>query len=81
MGILRIDHPAIEEFIHAKNNWDKLGGFNISVAVTDESMAAVVNENEFALRWGGKTYRYVNAVGVRENLMRSTWDWAEPGIY
>lgn len=80
MGILRIDHPDIEEFIHAKNNRDKLVGFNISVAVTDEFMEAVANESEFALRWGGKNYRHVNAVELWENLMRSTWDWAEPGV-
>jgi ribonucleoside-diphosphate reductase alpha chain len=80
MGILRIDHPDIEEFIHAKNNRDKLVGFNISVAVTDEFMEAVASGSEFALRWGGKIYRYVDACELWENLMRSTWDWAEPGV-
>jgi ribonucleoside-diphosphate reductase alpha chain len=80
MGILRIDHPDIEEFIHAKNNRDKLVGFNISVAVTDEFMEAVASNSEFALRWGGKNYRMVDAAELWENLMRSTWDWAEPGV-
>jgi ribonucleoside-diphosphate reductase alpha chain len=80
MGVLRIDHPDIEEFIHAKNNRDKLVGFNISVAVTDEFMEAVETGSEFALRWGGKNYRYVDAAELWENLMRSTWDWAEPGV-
>jgi ribonucleoside-diphosphate reductase alpha chain len=80
MGVLRIDHPDIEEFIHAKNNRDKLVGFNISVAVTDEFMEAVATGSEFALRWGGKNYRYVDAAELWENLMRSTWDWAEPGV-
>jgi ribonucleoside-diphosphate reductase alpha chain len=80
MGILRIDHPDIEEFIHAKNNRDKLVGFNISVAVTDEFMEAVAKGSEFALRWGGKVYRYVDAQELWENLMRSTWDWGEPGV-
>src|SRR5580765_82031 len=80
MGILRIDHPDIEEFIHAKNNRDKLVGFNISVAVTDQFMEAIQSGEEFPLRWNGKNYRYVNALELWENLMRSTWDWAEPGV-
>ena len=36
MGVLRIDHPDIEQFITAKHNSDKLTGFNISVGVTDK---------------------------------------------
>jgi ribonucleoside-diphosphate reductase alpha chain len=80
MGILRIDHPDIEEFIHAKNNRDKLIGFNISVAVTDAFMEAMNKGEEFPLQWNGKNYRYVDARELWENLMRSTWDWAEPGV-
>ena len=38
MGVLRIDHPDIEQFITAKHNSDKLTGFNISVGVTDKFM-------------------------------------------
>ena len=38
MGVLRIDHPDIEQFITAKNNSDKLTGFNISIGVTDKFM-------------------------------------------
>ena len=80
MGILRIDHPDIEEFIHAKNNQDKLTGFNISIAVTDEFMECVLEEKEFPLGWGGRIYRYVDANVLWEKIMRSTFDWAEPGI-
>lgn len=80
MGILRVDHPDVEEFIHAKNNRDKLTGFNISLAITDEFMEAVAQGAEFALRFAGKVYRYVDAQALWENIMRSTYDWAEPGV-
>lgn len=80
MGVMRIDHPDIEEFIRAKQNTTFLLGFNLSVAVTDEFMEAVVAGREFDLRWGGRVYRTVDARTLWDMLMRSTWDWGEPGI-
>lgn len=80
MGVLRIDHPDIEEFIYAKQNTDKLTGFNVSVGVTDEFMLALKGGRSFDLRWGGKVYKTVDALTLWETLMRSTWDWAEPGV-
>lgn len=80
MGVFRVDHPDIEEFIHAKNNKYNLTGFNISVAITDEFMHAVSSGAPFPLRWGGETFREVNPRSLWENIMRSTWDWAEPGV-
>lgn len=80
MGIMRIDHPDIEEFIRAKQVLGALEGFNLSVAVTDEFMEAVVAGREFDLRWGGQTYRTIDARALWDMLMRSTWDWGEPGV-
>lgn len=80
MGILRVDHPDIEEFILAKHNQDQLTGFNLSIAVTDEFMEAVADDRPFDLRWGGKVYRTIDARHLWELIMRSTWDWAEPGV-
>lgn len=80
MGMIDIDHPDIETFIRMKQKTGELEGFNISVAVTDEFMHAVTDGNEFDLRWGGKVYRTVDARALWELLMRSTWDWAEPGV-
>jgi ribonucleoside-diphosphate reductase alpha chain len=80
MGVLRVDHPDIEEFIHAKQNTLALTGFNISIAVTDEFMLAVKNKAQFPLRWGGEVYREVDAEALWESIMRSAWDWAEPGV-
>src|SRR5690349_2190673 len=51
MGVLRVDHPDIEEFILAKQNHDKLTGFNVSIAVTDEFMRAVKSNSTFELKW------------------------------
>jgi ribonucleoside-diphosphate reductase alpha chain len=80
MGVLRVDHPDIEEFIHAKQNTDKLTGFNLSIAVTDEFMEAALTGRTFFLRWGGEVYKEVDAAALWEAIMRSTWDWAEPGV-
>lgn len=80
MGILRIDHPDIEEFIHAKNDNHSLRGFNISIAVTDEFMEALASGKPFPLRWGGTTYREIDPQALWETIMRSTHDWAEPGV-
>jgi len=80
MGVLRVDHPDIEEFIRAKNNGDKLSGFNVSVGVTDEFMNALVKQERFPLRYGDKVYKYINPISLWEEIMRNTWDWAEPGV-
>ena len=74
------DHPDVEEFVRAKQNDTSLRGFNISLAITDEFMEAVLREEEFNLRFNGRTYRTVNAAELWEKIMRSTWDYAEPGV-
>lgn len=79
MGVLRVDHPDIEEFIRAKHNEDNLTGFNTSIAITDRFMECVISGEPFPLTFGGETYRSINAENLWEMIMRSTWDWAEPG--
>ena len=80
MGVLRIDHPDIEEFIRAKHNETRLTGFNVSVAVTDEFMCALELDEPFPLRFGRDVYKTVDPKALWNTLMRSTWDWAEPGV-
>ena len=80
MGVLRVDHPDIEEFIRAKNNSTDLTQFNISVGVTDEFMSAVKADEDFDLRFDGRVYKTVRAKALWDDILRSTWDWAEPGI-
>lgn len=80
MGVLRVDHPDIEEFVTAKNNQHRLKQFNISVGITDEFMEAVENNTPFDLRFDGRVYKTINARALWDKILRSTWDWAEPGV-
>lgn len=80
MGVMRVDHPDIEEFVEAKTNSDKLTNFNISVGMTDEFMTAVREGREFELRFENRVYKRIDARSLWEKIMRATWDWAEPGI-
>jgi ribonucleoside-diphosphate reductase alpha chain len=79
MAVLNIDHPDIFDFIHAKQNKDKFTGFNFSVGITDKFMEAKYANKPFALQFGGQVYREVDPHELWETLMRSTWDWGEPG--
>ena len=80
MAVLRVDHPDIEEFIHAKQNEHRLRNFNISVGVTDKFMVALQNDEQFALEFEGKAVKWVSARKLWDEIMRSTWEWAEPGV-
>ncbi len=80
MGCLRIDHPDIEAFIHAKRDPAKLRNFNLSVLVTDEFMAALGADAEWPLSFGGTLHRTIRARQLWEKLMRATYDCAEPGV-
>ncbi|MBX3604858.1 MAG: adenosylcobalamin-dependent ribonucleoside-diphosphate reductase [Piscinibacter sp.] len=101
MGVLRCDHPDIEEFIHAKDDGD-LKNFNISVGVTDAFMQAVLADGEVELvhkaepgaaqkaagayrrsepgGHGPWVYRKLRARELWDQIMRSTYDHAEPGV-
>ena len=80
MGVLRIDHPDIMEFVNAKHDQETLTGFNLSIAITDEFMESLETERPFSLQFGGQVYREVDPLELWETVMRSTWDWAEPGV-
>lgn len=80
MGVLRVDHPDIEEFVTAKANATELTDFNISVGVTEEFMDAVIDDTDFNLVFEGRKYKTVKARHLWDKILRTTWDWAEPGI-
>ena len=80
MGCLRIDHPDIEAFIDAKRDPARFRNFNLSVLVTDDFMKALSADAEWQLQFGGEVMRTVSAKALWEQLMRSTYDTAEPGV-
>ena len=80
MATLRCDHPDIEDFITAKQIQGRLTNFNVSVLATDAFMAAVKNDQDWPLQFGGKIYRTVKARALWDKIMRATYDYAEPGV-
>lgn len=80
MGVLRCDHPDIEKFITAKRDNAALQMFNLSVAVTDKFIAAVRDQRPWDLVFGGEVYKTIPAVDLWELIMRSTYNFAEPGF-
>lgn len=80
MGVLRVDHPDIEEFIEAKTEQGRLTNFNISIAITDSFMRAVKAGRSFDLVFDDRVYRTIDAKALWLKIMRATWDWAEPGV-
>ena len=80
MATLRCDHPDIEEFISAKSDAARLRMFNVSVLVTDAFMEAVKADGPWELVFGDKVYKTVQARDLWNRIMRSTFDYAEPGV-
>ena len=79
MATMRCDHPDIEAFIEAKRDPARLRMFNLSVLVTDAFMAAVKADGPWELVFGGRVYKTVEARDLWNRIMRSTFDYAEPG--
>lgn len=82
MGILRVDHPDILEFINCKNDTSKLTNFNISVALTDKFMQAVKNNTDYELIAPntGEVAGKMNAREVFNLIVDGAWKTGEPGI-
>lgn len=82
MGVLRIDHPDIMDFISAKENQDKFNNFNFSVAITDAFMQAVEDEAEYPLiePSNGKEVGILNARAVFDKIIDLAWHNGEPGV-
>nr|WP_295768352.1 LAGLIDADG family homing endonuclease [Rhodoferax sp.] len=98
MGVLRVDHPDVMEFITAKRTTGRWNNFNVSVGMTDTFMEALIADQPWELvhtakpgaglldkgafqRADGKwVYQTLKARELWDTVMRSTYDFAEPGI-
>ncbi len=82
MGILRVDHPDILEFIKIKREGGKLANFNISVSVTDAFMEALREDRDYELinpRSGAFAGR-LRARAVFDEIVESAWETGDPGL-
>ena len=80
MATLRCDHPDIEDFIAAKSDPARLRMFNVSVLVTDPFMAAVKADGDWDLLFEGQIYKTLSARKLWDQIMQSTYEFAEPGV-
>jgi ribonucleoside-diphosphate reductase alpha chain len=83
MGILRVDHPDILEFITCKDDLTQVTNFNISVAVTDAFMHAVEQGRPYDLIHprSGKTVGQLDAREVFRKIVHGAWKTGEPGVF
>ena len=82
MGILRVDHPDILEFISCKNDTHEINNFNISVGITEKFMEAVAKGEDYELRdpSSGLVTGTLSAKEVYDKIVDSAWRTGEPGI-
>ena len=80
MATLRCDHPDIEDFIAAKSDPARLRMSNVSVLVTDPFMAAVKADDDWDLVFEGRIYKTLSARKLWDQIMQSTYEFAEPGV-
>ncbi|MEN4006297.1 MAG: ribonucleotide reductase N-terminal alpha domain-containing protein [Methanobacteriaceae archaeon] len=82
MGILDVNHPDILEFITVKEQEGVLNNFNLSVAVSDEFMKKVENDEKYRLinPRNGNTVKKLRAHDVFELITRTAWKCGDPGI-
>jgi ribonucleoside-diphosphate reductase alpha chain len=82
MGVLRVDHPDIMEFITIKKNPDEMTNFNLSVGLTKEFMEALEKEGEYSLI-NPRTKKEVGrqkAWEVFEAVVKAAWETGDPGV-
>ena len=82
MGILRVDHPDIIEFINCKSDNDKLNNFNISVAITDKFMDAYLKGEDYDLvnPQNNEVVGRMCAKDVFDLIVDCAWRNGEPGV-
>lgn len=83
MGILRVDHPDVLEFISAKEDLTKITNFNISVGVTTKFMDALKADGMYDLidPANGKVTAQLKARDVWDKMILGAWRTGEPGVF
>ena len=83
MGILRVDHPDVLDFIHCKDDLTQVTNFNISVAVTDAFMVALEAGKPYDLIHPrtGKVVGQLDAQEVFKQIVHGAWKTGEPGVF
>jgi len=82
MAILSVNHPDIEQFIDAKKDGNQLNNFNLSIAVTDDFIEAVLNDTDFNLinPRNNKIMKTIKATELFEKIAQSAWETGDPGM-
>ncbi len=82
MGVLRVDHPDIKDFIVAKEDQTCFTNFNFSVAITDKFMEAVKSDSDYELidPTNGELVETLNAKSVFDKIVDLAWHNGEPGV-
>lgn len=83
MGILRVDHPDVMEFIHCKEDLTKITNFNISVAITTKYMEALKAGASYDLidPISKKVVGQMDAKEVWDKMIEGAWRTGEPGVF
>ena len=82
MGILRVDHPDVLEFIACKENDKEITNFNISIALTEDFVKKAIRNEEYELvdPRSKKCVQKLNAKDVLDLIIKMAWKNGEPGI-
>lgn len=82
MGILKVDHPDILEFINSKSDKQSIANFNISVGITKKFIQNVIFDREYELRdpRTGEKVRTVSAREIFDQLVKAAWECGDPGL-
>ena len=82
MGVLRVDHPDIEQFVAVKRNLHELQSFNLSVGITDGFMKALEQDSDHALinPRNNRIVKKINAQALFHLIAECAWESGEPGL-